>query len=419
MSEKIEVFPPGITLFRRESPHIYYYFTINKKSYKGSTHTSNLEDARENARQKYYDVKRQGKEVKKVFKFEKVVDNFLHFKEKRVRERKLGEKTFKEYLRQCGCLVEKFKGKDITSFRKQDFNDYKEWRLAYYTTHKNKRYQTYTRCGKPIKGRENNYKLEVAINRESTLLKSILLFCKNELEFDIKMIPTFDKFDENQGRDILTDDKIGRLKDYWLPLNRYFWDILSFCASTGLRYPSELDRLLWKDVDLENNILIMRNRKGGSRRKDGIRNMGIPLLGEGHEILTRLKARPGILTGDNDFVFLSDTGVKVKNISKSFKASLIKCGITNKHITMYSWRSYFCTKMKNLKMDSLTLSHIMGHSSTQMIERHYAHLLIGDHIDSMQKTLDRKDLQDKARQEIESEKRQNAAMDSWFPWPKD
>ncbi len=397
------------------SKTIHFYFCLFGQRYRESTHTNHLQSAEEYAIQRYLEIKGGGRDSSRVTRFDKVVADFLQYKSTRVTERRLVEKTFRGYQHQCRFLVEFFNHKDINTFKKQDFNDYKEWRQEYYTTHKKKRMiQTYTRDGKTITGRKNDYLLEVSINRELGLLRMILLYCKQELEIDIKMIPTFDKFEENKGRDILTDEEMGKLKDYWLRKNRYFWDVINFCASTGLRYPSELERMLWKDVDLENKILIVRNRKGAGRRKSGIRDMSIPLLGEAHEILTRLRRRDGIPKGENDYVWVNDAGVKIQNISKSFKSSLIKCGITNKHITMYALRHYFTTKMIISGMPLLNLAHILGHTSTQMIQRRYSTLLIQDHIDLMQDTLDKKELQDKAKKKIESEKKLQKAIDKVF-----
>jgi integrase len=420
MSEKIEVISPfGITLFRRKSPNIYYYFTLNQKSHKGSTHTSNLETAREYSTQKYYEIKIKGKEAKKVFKFKKMVDSFLHYKEGKVTERKLSDKTFKEYMRQSRFLVEKFGDKDITSFRKQDFNDYKVWRLEYYITHKKKIFQTYTRGDKTIKGRKIDYSLEVIINRELGLLRMILFYCKNELELEIDAVPTFDKFDEYRGRDILTDEEMDKLKEYWLRKNRYYWDIISFCASTGVRYPSEVDRCKWKDVDLENNILIIRNRKGSGKRRNGVKDMSIPLIGDSHEILTRLKRRAGIPINDDDYVFVNDNGVKIKNISKSFAKSIDECKITNKNITMYTLRHYFTTKMLLSGISPLVLATILGHTSTQMIEKHYSTIMIQDKIDSVRKSLDKQEKEAKEKCKIEEEKKMKLAMEKWFGIKKD
>jgi integrase len=416
--EKIKVLAPfKITLYYRKSDlsrNIHFYFNLFGKRYRESTHTNHLQTAEEYAIQRYLAVKNHGKDAKKVLKFEKVVEKFLEFKATKVRDRKLGIKTFGEYERQCRFLVEKFKGKDINSFAKKDFTDYRGWRQEYYTTHKKKAFQTYIREGKTIKGRKIDYLGEVVINRELGLLRMILLFCKDELEIEIERVPTFDKFDENRGRDILTDAEMAKLKEYWLRHNRYYWDIISFCANTGLRYPSELDRCVWKDVDLENKILIVRNRKGSGKRKNGARDMSIPLIGESHAILTRLNSREVIPKGENDFVFINDRGVKVSNISKSFKVCLAKCGITGKEITMYTLRHYFTTKMILSKMPLLNLAHILGHTSTQMIERHYATLLIQDHIHSMQETVDKQDQLALEKRKLEEDKKYRRAMDKWF-----
>ena len=61
-------------------------------------------------------------------------------------------------------------------------------------------------------------------------------------KIDITKIPTFEKFDEYRGRDILTDNEMEKLKTYWIEKNRYYWDIITFLSNTGLRFPSEIEK---------------------------------------------------------------------------------------------------------------------------------------------------------------------------------
>ena len=75
----------------------------------------------------------------------------------------------------------------------------------------------------------------------------------------------------------------------------------------------------WKDIDLENNILIVRNRKGSGKRKNGARDMSVPLIGESYDVVKRLKERPNIPTEDNDPVFVNDSGVKSLKLQSWFQ----------------------------------------------------------------------------------------------------
>jgi len=100
---------PGwqITLYKRKgdlSPNIYFYFRLNKKSYRGTTGTSNLEESEKISIRKYFEIKEGGADAPKSIKFEVMVERFLAYKQGRV-----GAKTWKEYNRQSKYLIEFFK----------------------------------------------------------------------------------------------------------------------------------------------------------------------------------------------------------------------------------------------------------------------------------------------------------------------
>lgn len=390
--EKIEAHIPfPITLYYRNadlSKNIYFYFSMWGKTYRQSTHTKHLTPAIEYSINKYIEVKKTKGKVKPVHKFAKIVAKFLEFKAKQVRHFKMKQLTLTEITRQCKFLVERFENKEITTFTKKDFVDYKAWRKSYYITHPKKQIITRNINGRKVNGRKIVENLHAIINRELSLLRGVLLWCNNELELGIKHIPTFDRYEETRGRDILTDAEMDKLKEYWLVKNTYFWDIISFVATTGIRYPSELNRAVWGDVNLANNLMIIKNRKGSSRRKSGIQDMSIPIVGESVEILTRLKVRAGITTNPDDYIFINDKGKRVLNINRQFKDSLEACGIINRHITIYTMRHYYTTKMLLAGLSPIIVAQILGHTSIKMIEKHYSTILIKDTIQSVKKLLE-------------------------------
>jgi len=166
----------SITLYKRSiTPNIYYYFTLNKRSYRGSTGTSNINQAVRNAEKKYWDIE-EGRGKSRRTKFNNVVKDFLNFKENR-----LSTRTYGEYKRECKFLVERFKNKDISAFTKRDYYKYEKWRREYYVTHEKKRTQKYKRNGQRIKGCQFKNPGNVTINREIGLLVSILRYSQSEL----------------------------------------------------------------------------------------------------------------------------------------------------------------------------------------------------------------------------------------------
>lgn len=381
--------PQKITLYLNgNNPNIYYYFRWKKKSYRGSTGTSDKQTAIDKMNRIYYDITTGSldKSKEKTIKFEDVVEKFLKHKELE----KIAPKTLTEYKRQSKYLLEKFKGHDIESFgSKSVYNDYQEWRNEYYVTHKHKKQQTYKRNGKTVKGRIFNNVGHVTINRECRLIVSILRYAKDYMDLlQNKEIRSYTMLSEKRREEILEKDEYLKLKDYLMKENPYYWKIISFVNNTGIRYPGELNKIRWKDVDLKRSYVIIRDRK--SRVKNETLNTAVPLIGDGEKIIKELKQRNNIPLGADDFVFVNDNGRQIKDIRKSFKKSLKECGIT-KDLTMYSLRHLYTTRMVKrpdipLKMISATL----GHKDTTMIDKHYSHLRTEDVVKSFQRSEDRK-----------------------------
>ena len=228
----------------RYFPHIYYYFTLNKTVYRGTTKTSDIDEGERISIQKYIDVKEK-RTVGKVVKFETIVKRFLKYIEKRV-----SPKTYIEYDRQSGLLVEKFKGKDIHTFKQGDYNDYQYWRESYYSSHKRKRIQRYERDGKKLKGCHFKEVGNSTINREIGLLVTILRYSQKQLGYLENMtIPSWTKLEERVRQETVSGREYFKLKRYWEEKNPYYWKIISWVDSTGTRYPSEVNKLVWGDVD--------------------------------------------------------------------------------------------------------------------------------------------------------------------------
>jgi integrase len=189
-----------------------------------------------------------------------------------------------------------------------------------------------------------------------------------------KVVPGWTKLHENTREAVLERDEYARLKKYWLERNRYYWDITSFVQNMGVRYPSEVNKLEWKGVNLSKSYMVVRDRKGKPPT-----DMTVPLVGTTKKVLERLQVRPNIAKGPNDYVFVNDKGRRVKNIRKAFHNSLVKCGI-DKDLSMYSLRHKFTTRLVKTRPDIplKVIASILGHKDTRMIDKHYGHLRIED-----------------------------------------
>ena len=358
--------PHKITLYRNgTTPSIYYYFTFNKKVYRGSTGIKNEQQSIDKMTEIFYEIthnlRRTGK--KKTISLKYIVKPFL-IKKKR---EGLSSKTLTEYTRQSKYLIEFFKNKDIDTFgNKKDYEDYSNWRFNYYKHHKSK------------KGQRKIDKLgNFSVNRECRLLVSLLRYSKEYKGYlkNIEIQP-YKMLIENRRDEILTKKEYLKLKEYFLKNNPYYWNIISFVNNTGIRYPSEMNKIQWKDVNFKDSYVMIRNRK--NKKQGEILNTPIPLIGRVKEIIENLKSRKNIPMDSEDFVFVNEKGVQIKNIRYRFHTSLTKCGI-NKKITMYQFRHLYTTRMvKRSDIPLKVVSFTLGHTDTTMLEKHYSHLKSDD-----------------------------------------
>lgn len=365
-----------ITLYKNgDNENIYYYFRYGKKSHRGSTGKSDIQSSIEEGFRIYSEVTTGKRKTwsKGSNKFEVVCKQYLKYKEENER-RKLSPRTLSEYKNNSKYLIQKFQGCDIgTLCSEKVYEDYQKWRGNYYKEHKTKKQILYKRNGKKLKGRILDHVGSVPINRELRLLVSILRYSKYNLKLlpDVE-IPPYTLLDENHGKRILTETEYEKLRQYMSENSPYNWLIISFINSTGIRYPSELLRITWKNVDWKTPCVWIRNRKNpkGGQSLD----TPFPLVGSSLGIIRKLWSRDNISKEPDDFVFVNDKGVQVKNIRRSFKHCLKECGIDN-DVSIYSFRHRFTTNMI-LREDIpvVVLSKVLGHKSTQMVMKHYEQL---------------------------------------------
>ena len=272
-------------------------------------------------------------------------------------------------------LLKYFHGRDIETFNsKSIFTEYQNWREDYYINHPKERKQKYKRKNKELKGKTYNKVGPVPINRECRLLVSILKYGKEHKGVLQKTkIPSYTMIKEVRREKILTKDEYLKLKEYFKKTNPYNWLIISFVNHTGIRYPSELNRITWKDVNWSEKYIIIRNRKS----KDNILTTSLPLIGRVKEIITELydrnieKGYP--VTGDFP-VFTNEKGIQVKYINKSFKTGLRKCGI-DENFRIYDLRHLYTSRMiKRPDIPLKFLSYTLGHTTTNTLEKFYTHL---------------------------------------------
>jgi integrase len=349
--------------------------------FRGSTGTEDLDNAIDRATEIYVKVK-DGKNPRQQkiehLKFSDVVKKFLHYKKTRILQN-----TMIAYKIKANFLTEYFSKRPIEQITGKDYQKYVDWRKDFYKKYPERAQQKRKINHKVVKGRIYKDVGHATINRECVLLVSILRYAKKHLGiFQGKEITEYEKYKEEPRDTILEKDEYLRLEKYWMQKNPYYWKIISFLNNTGLRYPSELNGIQWKDVYLEKSFVVIRNRKS----KSGIVNSAVPLVGNARSIIEELKCRGNISINGDDYVFVNDEGWRIKNVRQAFQKSLKECCI-DKKLTMYSFRHLFTTRMiKRSDIPLKVLATVLGHKDTTMLDRVYSHLHAQDIVSAFQQS---------------------------------
>lgn len=365
--DKKRVLSNKITLYKRiDSPFWHYYFRVNKNTFRGTTHLKNFDESEEFCILKYNEIKNSSGKIVSKKTFKQCVD---HFFEKR--SKKIKKNTLSGYKVKSRFLLEYFKHIDPNAINAQVCSAYKKWRVNYYIDNPKRTKYEYKQRGNKVKSHRDFKVSDVTASNELGLLINILKFCHDDDYIIIMRIPHIERSKGNSRDGILEKHEYLKLKEYFLMHNPYYWLIISFVQNTGLRYPSELNELKWKDIHLDKDYMDVRNRKGKLEKK---KVWSVPLVGTSKSVIEKLKNRD-VPTGPEDYVFVKDKDRRIINITRSFKKALIECEI-NKPLSMYSLRHTYATRMVSTRPDIplKILAESMGHTSVQMIEKHYGHL---------------------------------------------
>jgi site-specific recombinase XerD len=167
----------------------------------------------------------------------------------------------------------------------------------------------------------------------------------------------------NYEGEYLTVDEMFAMLDAVLdnasPSKMRDYCIIALLWSIGLR-SSELINLQWRDIDLEEGTLLVRNGKGRKQRQ----------LILNDNILKDLKAyRKRVLSGPEHPVFCSlgvkqrpETQMSTKELSEICKNTAINAGITSK-VTTLTLRHTFATHMYQAGVAVRDIQEMMGHAT--------------------------------------------------------
>ena len=155
--------------------------------------------------------------------------------------------------------------------------------------------------------------------------------------------------------------------DIWLK------DLIRLAAYTGLRR-NELLALRWKDVDLKNEMLLVRNRDDGSFKTKSGKERAVPLAEEAASVLARMKEKEGPSSGDS--VFTDDNGSRIRpdRVSKRFKHYVRQAGLSGaERVSFHTLRHTCASWLAMREVPMRVIQEILGHSSVNVTER-YSHL---------------------------------------------
>lgn len=163
------------------------------------------------------------------------------------------------------------------------------------------------------------------------------------------LVPKYDP--KYQPRTTYVDeDEFWRLLGEISPQRRLRLVLAAFAGAE----PSALDRLQWEHVDLVAGVVILP----GSKRSQRFRAVPIhPVLREWLESLHQ-KSGPVVERWHNP----------CRDIARACERAGVK------RVTPTDLRRTFASWLKQAGVDSLTVAHLMGHTSTRMVERVYGRL---------------------------------------------
>lgn len=187
-------------------------------------------------------------------------------------------------------------------------------------------------------------------------------------EYDINMNIKIHRLKEaRQIKYTPTDDEVKQLISFYSN-NNYMSSrnksIISCFVCLGLR-GNELIGLRKDDVDLEHNIITVRNRKGNMEQQ-------LPINKELKLQLTKYLNRYGDKV-NSGLLFVTRSGNKLDISHLHYMLKKV-----NRDISPHSLRRYCCTKMLKDNIPIVMVSRFMNHSSIEVTNSYYANIKATD-----------------------------------------
>ena len=192
------------------------------------------------------------------------------------------------------------------------------------------------------------------VNRDLAFLKTMFNKAVEWGRLESSPVANVKKFKEPNSKErILNASEIARLIDI---ATNHLEPILIIALNTGMRR-GEILSLKWENVNLSKRCIHIEDSKSG-------RSRDVPMNGLAVEALSSIRQ-------DSVYVFYNPTTREpIKDIKTAFKTACKNAGI--KGLRFHDLRHTAATRMVEARVDLVTVSKILGHSSIQMTMR-YAH----------------------------------------------
>jgi len=165
--------------------------------------------------------------------------------------------------------------------------------------------------------------------------------------------------EDNLRKRVLSLDEEARL----LECSAYHLrPIILTALYTGLR-KSEILSLVWKNVDFNNNIIIIPSFNNKSKKEKTV-----PLSSILRKLLLELKLKNNSVS---EYVFLDEKETNMKDIKTAFYNACRRSGIEG--LVFHDLRHTAGTRMLESGVGIVEISDILGHSSIELTRKRYLH----------------------------------------------
>ena len=156
----------------------------------------------------------------------------------------------------------------------------------------------------------------------------------------------------------LSYEEESRIKGFAPP---WLSTLITVVAETGLRVRKEALPLKWSDVSLDSEPAHIHVRD--SKSDAGLRTVW--LTNHCRDLLVQWRARLGL--DFSPYVFPSPriTRMHITDYKKAWQAAASKAGLSDRRI--YDLRATLASRANGCKASGLTVAHLLGHASTQIL----------------------------------------------------